>query len=737
MCIIKSLLLLLLFRLSSYYVNIHHHDYYFVDAFNVNSSTNTSNTKRMSLLLLQRNSNNNVIHYFLNKRIDMYNDVTIRIPMCLSLSAASSSSTSNNNNNNNNNNSNESMADKIKKAMNLSTHGQSNITQAYLAISLWEDILPYNTENNTNNNSNDDDKIQNTLLPIPITKICSALYAATLVRVGRDDDALVVYNDILENMVEVENIDKNENEDMILLSSTSNNENKIIKISDLSLWIDISISQGETLQRLMKYDQARNRFGQVWSTLLHLQTSLSSTTSSSTTIDIVESFIHKQSQCAYKTALCSLRLDDLEYAEHVLLQEYNHVQQRLKCNGMNNNHDDDTSICNDVMGMLGIVQIEKQMRETGRIDYDYASNSIELVKDAAGSNNSSGIYKWLYEHLIKSRSSSSTNDFSNEVDKKIQYLKMSFINNSPYDDTFLRHLDDKVLLHQLLTDSNENNSNTSFWPIGFILPNDQREFEQHCSIHDNKKLDDCKDWIIKKRSGYGSHGNTIVSAKEAMKMSSMLYDQVLCQELIKSTTCQGRRFSLRIYVVYFQSYPTLSSSVYISKTGLMKLASCESNIPLNVSENDIYMTNSGRGDVSNENQYDFDYLAKFIDDKYGSGHFNELWSKIELSVSSVMKSYLKKKESLLSPSNAYSNTLFGNIPKVMGFDYLLIKDYKDLLQPRLIEVNRFPGLEARGSTDESVKMNLIKDVWSLASGRANTKTKGTNDAHKSLTMIKI
>jgi hypothetical protein len=52
----------------------------------------------------------------------------------------------------------------------------------------------------------------------------------------------------------------------------------------------------------------------------------------------------------------------------------------------------------------------------------------------------------------------------------------------------------------------------------------------------------------------------------------------------------------------------------------------------------------------------------------------------------------------------------------MGFDYIIDAD----LRPWLMEVNRFPGLEARGSMDAKVKSNVIETAWRLASVSART-----------------
>lgn len=61
------------------------------------------------------------------------------------------------------------------------------------------------------------------------------------------------------------------------------------------------------------------------------------------------------------------------------------------------------------------------------------------------------------------------------------------------------------------------------------------------------------------------------------------------------------------------------------------------------------------------------------------------------------------------------SSLFSSLPKIMGLDYIIDAS----LQPWLMEVNRFPGLEARGPTDYNVKTHVVADAWRLASRLSN------------------
>ncbi len=151
----------------------------------------------------------------------------------------------------------------------------------------------------------------------------------------------------------------------------------------------------------------------------------------------------------------------------------------------------------------------------------------------------------------------------------------------------------------------------------------------------------------------------------------------------------------------------------------------------NATENDIYMTNSGRIDQDGEidSQYDFAFLESFIDSKYGKGGFDNVWTKLQSSVRSVVKEY----KSVTAARDSRHNTIFGSIPKILGFDYLI----DSCLNPCLIEVNRFPGLEARGPKDWAVKSELVKKAWLLASERQRNERKHENSPQPTSLFIKI
>jgi hypothetical protein len=288
-------------------------------------------------------------------------------------------------------------------------------------------------------------------------------------------------------------------------------------------------------------------------------------------------------------------------------------------------------------------------------------------------------------------------------------LELAAINQSPFDDPLLLHLDDKILLHRLL----EKNGDLSFWPKGFILPGDNDSFQRHVAA--NEQQTTRKDWILKSRAGYGSHGNKIVFAKEVLGSTSPEMESRLCQRLVDPPLLllDGRKFSVRVYVYSFVD----GSSVYLSNQGLVKIAS-QAYDANDDDDDSMHMTNSGREDTMM--QYDFDYLRDTFDREGWS--FYDFWDKIRQAVTSTMRCYqIECNEQQLDATSELQRCELAKlgIPKILGFDFMATSSNDR--RPMLLEVNRFPGLEAREEGDGRVKQTVVKEAWVCAANRLSTE----------------
>lgn len=312
-------------------------------------------------------------------------------------------------------------------------------------------------------------------------------------------------------------------------------------------------------------------------------------------------------------------------------------------------------------------------------------------------------------------------DRNQSVSNPLPLETMIKFNIGPFDDPSLIHLDDKVMLHELLTASDDQAK--SFWPMGFILPDEVKKFQEH--VVDTVMMTNSTStitttsslWMRKERSGYGSHGNEVWTASEAVNRSSILSDKVLLQKLIDPFLIKGRVFSLRIYVIYFIDDDE-NDSIYVSPDGLVKLAALpfdsqgedRSSASTPIGRRRI-MTNSGR--EAEAEQFEFNQLEPFLNQVGFS--LLDVRADIENSVQRVMQLY-RRQMSVQSRTNASMSVTRKKLaplkfPKILGFDFLL--DRKDG-KPWLIEVNRFPGLEARNQQDARVKEKVLRQAWQLA-----------------------
>ena len=111
-------------------------------------------------------------------------------------------------------------------------------------------------------------------------------------------------------------------------------------------------------------------------------------------------------------------------------------------------------------------------------------------------------------------------------------------------------------------------------------------------------------------------------------------------------------------------------------------------------------------------QLDFHELRRHFEK--GGWDYENLWQGIVDSTRSTMLAYQSycKEEGTFDKNRNLCRLLSARarVPKILGLDFLVDENQK----PKFIEVNRFPGLEPRGSSDEAVKRQVVKEAWDLA-----------------------
>ena len=116
-----------------------------------------------------------------------------------------------------------SLTAQIRQAMALSTLATSNVTEAYKACQQWQQML-------------EDEIIVGKL--DSMAGLCQGLYASCLVRIGRDDQAIDVYDAAIQAIMAGEGYGANQQ----------------------NMMDDLTLGKARSLQRLLRYSQARDTF---------------------------------------------------------------------------------------------------------------------------------------------------------------------------------------------------------------------------------------------------------------------------------------------------------------------------------------------------------------------------------------------------------------------------------------------------------------------------------------------
>ena len=523
----------------------------------------------------------------------------------------------------------------------LSNLSTKNITAAHQSCQIWNELL------------DDDDSLgfQRTHPPTVVV-LSLALYASCLVRTGQDAHAVTVYE-------------------------------KAIALDCHPPAQELRLSQAYALQRLLRYSDAERIFRSLESDVGWVG-----------------------------AATCALRRGDLSGAYRIVDKV---PSSRPVAQGSPGTRPSPT-----LQGMVGTLQFLKYGME------DDSSWKTNLLGSVSRSREDDGwLYRWIWAVVMARRGG---DDDDIVIDDNINHhlttsdplLSLLKLNLCAFDDPSLVLLDDKVHLHRILSKYRERTK--AFWPLGTIVlkSSTSTTTKMEETFHQGDDADSL--YFLKERSGYGSHGNTILSRAQVVEMvmegqqeqeqkpvmgsTKDNHQERLLQTMVPSPLLlHGRKFSLRVYVVYFST-----REVYLSSTGLVKLASLEiqqgkTTTSTTTLDPRVHVTNSGSG-VDME-QYDLEYFRSYLESVDQS--FDVFWENLEATVRVVIDCYDQERPKLDWDSNRESL----GIPKILGFDFVVDQN----VHPWLVEVNRFPGMEPRDDSDRSVKSAVIHDTWVCASER--------------------
>jgi len=582
---------------------------------------------------------------------------------------------------------------------------QSNVTAVFTALDLWDRALSVdNDDKNMENNATTN------RIPDPIRVTALQLQASCLVRTGQDERAVAVLDQALT-----------------LVASTD---------TTCSDKLRMHRQKGQSLQRLLRYRQAKQEY--------------------------------RQAQAIVEAATCDLRLGDWKAAMETLAGTATTMAE--------NNNNSDNSEATILLEML------RYLTHSSDYSPERLRRTLSLFRgEEEGATTalvSSPLHKWFY---VSTTATAGTGGMIRSnwatVAPFIEYCRA---NVGAWDDPLLVLLDDKVWLHQLLMGrawttttqeevdaaTNSSCSIRQFWPFGMILSSDAYSKLLNDVDDDNSDKDEEPrariPWIAKRRSGYGSHGNTLVRTSVEQARELMNVDEVTATTCLTDNNCillqqmveppllvQGRKFSLRVYVVYFlggdenndrSSSTTLAPEVYVSTKGLVKVAALpfldvkKAKAGSNADDADnprCHMTNSGREAEMQQETFDF-LRTELSSSSSGREHpFDDhIWPSVQRAIRSVMQTYqqyaaqqhgqqshdsdgiIEASSDLIMTTNRGRLGQLG-LPKILGFDFVV----DAARNAWLVEVNRFPGLEPRDGGDAVVKQQVVRDAWALAAAR--------------------
>lgn len=637
----------------------------------------------------------------------------------------------------------------IQRAMDMTNRGSRNITSAYEAVKLWDQInnnnyyideKPTSLERSTTSkdDANDgplDDSGSSPMLlwtlPTQIRAICHALHASSLVRIGRDaaamsayDQAATLFGQHHQQQLLQQSVSS------LLLSDDSPSDSSSSHQQTAAL-----LGKARSLQRLLRYKQAKVQFQTI-----ALSSDVSSPTTTTQSISSSASTATAAAAAVVGAATCALRLGDWDGARSEL--ENYCGWNSISDSAARMHSDTDWFDLETPLGMLGVLQFVQSTKWNQQERMRSWKSRMISTQGAIVSP----LWKWLLE----------IEDCNNgRTDASVWFQKSFFVdyckvNIGAFDDPLLICLDDKVLLHEFLAQSPAIKT-LHFWPEGMIVSKSALLSSSPNETSSSRAL-----WMIKHRAGYGSHGSSLLrvseervlafqqkqsTSKQKQRSDGNDDERVLMQRMVDPPLLiNGCKFSIRVYVVLFAQHfvdAAIAPAVYISTEGLVKIASVpldRNNNPHNDTSIDsrMHVTNSGK--EVNMQQESFEYLRQ----RLSAPSFQHIWNSIVSAVGGVMKLYGDGKsfhgehmQRDVVANDTYREQIYAtrqNLallghPKILGFDFVV----DGLLNAWLVEINRFPGLEPRsvGGTssttssaiDTLVKHQIVRDAWALAAQR--------------------
>jgi len=284
----------------------------------------------------------------------------------------------------------------------------------------------------------------------------------------------------------------------------------------------------------------------------------------------------------------------------------------------------------------------------------------------------------------------------------------------------LRTLNDKVELHRLLVGA-------SFWPEGYILPHQRAHAEAAESAAGGGTRGAAR-WVRKCRAGMGglgvvAHATASDAVREAM-VARRSVDGKECEEEEEESLLQtyvyppvlldGRKFSLRVFLVIYLGSPAGEPIGFMAQKGLALLAPrpwewCAED----VGDAGMHLTNQSGSQTFHPDEEltrDIADLAELDLDGWPGG-VEAIWASAEAIGDGLLSA---ARTVLQAPLVDFHPERAPLVPKILGLDLLLSAEAGGHpARVWLLEVNRHPSLGERYACARRVKRSVIVDAWRL------------------------
>lgn len=279
---------------------------------------------------------------------------------------------------------------------------------------------------------------------------------------------------------------------------------------------------------------------------------------------------------------------------------------------------------------------------------------------------------------------------------------------SRYDFYQWQRFDNKAALTQIIQEYNQANPDQpfSYYPETFILPEQYERFSQAHKQHGKKAF-----WIEKSANAFCGQGAKLVSHIRHLKSCEPCVVQRYIDDPL---LLNDRKFNIRLYCVVSMANPL---QVFLWKEGIVFVSSeiyeCSKkslgNVLMHIINPVLSSHHTRSAEEKEVNDEDFLRFSDVLQQLHKMGYDAEV---IQNNIVALVKAFFQ----LVQAEGLFERQTTGHLhyaypPKVIGLDVLLDAS----LQPKLLEVERFPGLTGLKPLTKAINEDFAQDMVALVS----------------------